>query len=122
MDETKDLMSWIPEEFRADCETYVRTMERLENLGIKTDKQAVICLAREIDFYRNKLRSLEGQTRARANAAMSVIPKEATEPHALILERIPQNMRDRISSIEHAADGSVTIYFDVEEKKENYFC
>lgn len=119
MDETKDLMSWIPEEFRADCETYVRTMERLENLGIKTDKQAVICLAREIDFYRNKLRSLEGQTRARANAAMSVMPKEATEPHALILERIPQNMRDRISCIEHAADGSVTIYFDVEEKKEN---
>ena len=91
----------------------------LENLGIKTDKQAVICLAREIDFYRNKLRSLEGQTRARANAAMSVMPKEATEPHALILERIPQNMRDRISCIEHAADGSVTIYFDVEEKKEN---
>ena len=38
---------------------------------------------------------------------------------ARALERIPQNMRDRISFIEHAADGSVTIYFDVEEKKEN---
>lgn len=119
MNEFKDLMNWIPNEFRADCETYVRTMERLEKLGVKTDKEAVICLARELDFYRNKLRSLEGQTRARAHAAMSVIPEEATEPCALILERIPQNMRDRISCIEHAADGSVTIYFDVEEKKEN---
>lgn len=119
MDETKDLMSWIPEEFRADCESYVKARERLEILGIKTDKEAVVCLARELDFYRNKLRDLEEQTRARADAAMSVIPEGATEPHALILERIPQNMRDRISCIEHAADGSVTIFFDVEEKREN---
>lgn len=101
MNEFKDLMNWIPKEFRADCETYVRTMERLEKLGVKTDKEAVICLARELDFYRDKLMNLEEQTMARA------------------LERIPQNMRDRISFIEHAADGSVTIYFDVEEKKEN---
>ena len=101
MNEFKDLMNWIPKEYRADCETYVRTMERLEKLGVKTDKEAVICLARELDFYRDKLMNLEEQTMARA------------------LERIPQNMRDRISFIEHAADGSVTIYFDVEEKKEN---
>lgn len=101
MNEFKDLMNWIPKEYRADCETYVRTMERLEKLGVKTDKEAVICLARELDFYRDKLMNLEEQTMARA------------------LERIPQNMRDRISCIEHAADGSVTIYFDVEEKKEN---
>ena len=119
MNEFKDLMNWIPKEFRADCETYVRTMERLEKLGVKTDKEAVICLARELDFYRDKLMNLEEQTMARANAAMSVMSKEATEPHALTLERIPQNMWDRISCIEHAADGSVTIYFDVEEKKEN---
>ena len=119
MNEFKDLMNWIPKEFCADCETYVRTMERLEKLGVKTDKEAVICLARELDFYRDKLMHLEEQTMARANAAMSVMPKEATELHALTLERIPQNMRDRISCIEHAADGSATIYFDVEEKKEN---
>lgn len=65
MNEFKDLMNWIPKEFRADCETYVRTMERLEKLGVKTDKEAVICLARELDFYRDKLMNLEEQTMAR---------------------------------------------------------
>ena len=39
MNEFKDLMNWIPKEFRADCETYVRTMERLEKLGVKQTRR-----------------------------------------------------------------------------------
>ena len=108
------------EEFYNDCKTYHEAKERLKKLGINTERNAIIYLQREIDYYRDKIRSMEERNRMRTDMmdafqhmTMSVMPAEAMEVKMPILESIPKDMRDRVYSIEQTADGTVTVYFAI---------
>lgn len=110
------------EEFYNDCKTYHEAKERLKKLGVSTEQEAIVYLQREIDYYRDKMRHMEERNKMHADLVdslwhmtMSVMPAEAMEVKMPILESIPKDMRDRIYSIEHTADGTVTVYLDSEE-------
>lgn len=110
------------EVFYNDCKTYHEAKERLKKLGVSTEQEAIVYLQREVDYYRDKIRHMEERNNMRAdlvdefkNMTMSVMPAEAMEVKMPILESIPKDMRDRIYSIEHTADGTVTVYLDSEE-------
>lgn len=112
--------SW--EEFNNDCKTYHEAKERLKKIGVNTEQKAIVYLQREVDYYRDKIRDMEERNRmhtdmvdAFRHMTMSVMPAEAMEVKMPILESIPKDMRDRIYSIEHTADGTVTVYLDSEE-------
>lgn len=103
---------------------YEKAMIRLNRLGVKTDVEAIAHLENEIDYYREKIRSMEERNNVRADlkdafryATMSIMPAEATEAKMPILESIPKDMRDRVYSIEQNRDGDITVYFDTEGKE-----
>ena len=105
------------EKFRNDCETYRKAKERLEKLGINTEQNAIIYLQREVDYYRDKIAHMEEKNRIRTGLLdelqhMSIMPASEIDIKMPILESIPENMRDRITSIEQTADGTVSVRFD----------
>ena len=110
------------EEFRNDCVTYRKAKERLKKLGVSTEQNAIVYLQREVDYYRDKIRHMEERDKMRTelvgefkHMTMSVMPAEAMEVKMPILESIPKDMRNRVFSIEQTADGTVTVYLDLEE-------
>lgn len=94
----------------------------LKKLGVNTDRNAIVYLQREVDYYRDKIRHMEERNKMRTelvdefkHMTMSVMPAEAMEVKMPMLESIPKDMRDRVFSIEQTADGTVTVYLDSEE-------
>lgn len=111
------------EEFRNDCETYRKAKERLKKLGINTEQNSIIYLQREVDYYRDKIAHMEEKNRIRTGLLdelqhMSIMPASEIGIKMPILESIPENMRDRITSIEQTADGTVSVRFDKNDLEE----
>lgn len=46
-------------QFVEDCKVYHRAMDRMKTLGIHDEQKAIVYLQREIDQYRDKIRSME---------------------------------------------------------------
>lgn len=113
------------EEFCNDCNTYHKAKERLKKIGVNTEQNAIIYLQREVDYYRDKIRHMEEKNKMRADLVdafqympMSIMPVEAMQVKMPILESIPKDMRDRVFSIDQTADGTVTVYFDINREED----
>ena len=50
-------------QFVEDCKVYHRAMDRMKTLGIHDEQKAIVYLQREIDQYRDKIRSMEESIR-----------------------------------------------------------
>lgn len=96
----------------------------MKKLGINTEQKAVIYLEHEVDYYRSKLRHMEENNRMRTDPmdvyqymTMNIAPAEAMEVRISILDSIPKDMRDRIYSIEQTADGTASVWLDINDEK-----
>ena len=96
-------------QFVEDCRVYHRAMDRMKVLGIHDEQKAIVYLQREIDQYRDKIRSMEERLR---------FDEDVTHT-ADLFECMPKDMVDRILSIYVDSDGmSVTFDSCVERREE----
>lgn len=92
-------------QFVEDCKVYRRAMDRMKTLGIHDEQKAIVYLQREIDQYRDKIRSMEESIRFNEDV------KKNTHT-ANLLERMSKEMVDRITSIYIDSDGNMSATFD----------
>ena len=95
-------------QFVEDCKVYRRAMDRMKALGIHDEQKAILYLQREIDQYRDKIRSMEESIRFNEDV------KKNTHTSNLF-ERMPQDMVDRITSMYMDSDGNVNVMFGTNE-------
>lgn len=95
-------------QFVEDCKVYHRTMDRMKALGIHDEQKAIVYLQREIDQYRDKIRSMEESARFNEDV------KKNTHT-ADLFECMPKDMVDRITSIYMYSDGNVNVMFGTNE-------
>lgn len=79
-------------QFIEDCKVYHRAKDRMKVLGIHDEQTAIVYLQREIDHYRDKIRSMEESARFNEDV------KKNTHT-ANLFECMPKEMVNRISSI-----------------------
>lgn len=114
----------MPEKYRKDCISYQQAMARLRMMGIEKDKDAVIYLQREVDNYRRTIEELKEEKKKNIcenefsgiflddKGTLFVRSNNEGGGEASILENMPKDLRDRISSIDISPDGNLSIYFD----------
>ena len=95
-------------QFVEDCKVYHRAMDRMKVLGIHDEQKAIVCLQREIDQYRDKIRSMEESARFNEDV------KKNTHT-ADLFECMPKDMVDRITSMYIDSDGNVNVMFETNE-------
>mgnify|MGYP005801662471 CR=1 FL=1 len=94
-----------------DCKVYRKAMDRMKVLGIRDEQKAIVYLQREIDYYRDKIRSIEEI--ARSNEGV----KKNTHT-ADLFRCMPKDMASRISSLYMDSDGNVSVMFGTNEGRE----
>lgn len=92
-------------QFVEDCKVYHRAMDRMKTLGIHDEQKAIIYLQREIDHYRDKIRSMEESLRFNEDV------KKNTHT-ANLFECMPKDIVDRIMSMYMDSDGNMSVTFD----------
>lgn len=95
-------------QFVEDCKVYHGAMDRMKALGIFDEQKAIVYLQREIDQYRDKIRSMEESLRFNEDV------KKNTHTSNLF-ERMPKEMVDRITSMYMDSDGNVNVMFGTNE-------
>ena len=80
----------------------------MKALGIHDEQKAIVYLQREIDQYRDKIRSMEESARFNEDV------KKNTHT-ADLFECMPKDMVDRITSIYMYSDGNVNVMFGTNE-------
>ena len=115
----------MPEKYRKDCILYQQAMKRLRMMGIEGDKDAVIYLQREVDYYRKLVEELKEEKAKNIcenefsgiflddKGILFARSNNEGGGEASILENMPKDLRDRISSIELSADGNLSIHFNM---------
>lgn len=97
-------------QFVEDCKVYHRAMDRMKVLGIHDEQKAIVYLQREIDQYRDKIRSMEEGLRFNEDA------KKNTHT-ADLFECMPKEVLNRISTIYTDSDGSMSVTLDTYEEQ-----
>lgn len=95
-------------QFVEDCKVYHGAMDRMKALGIFDEQKAIVYLQREIDQYRDKIRSMEESARFNEDV------KKNTHT-ADLFECMPKDMVDRITSMYIDSDGNVNVMFETNE-------
>lgn len=85
-------------------------MDRMKVLGIHDEQKAIVYLQREIDQYRDKIRSMEEGLRFNEDA------KKNTHT-ADLFECMPKEVLNRISTIYTDSDGSMSVTLDTYEEQ-----
>lgn len=93
-------------QFVEDCKMYHKAMDRMKVLGIHDEQKAIAYLQREIDQYRDKIRSMEESVRFNEDV------KKNTHI-ADLFECMPKEMVNRILSIYIDSDGNMNSTFDI---------
>lgn len=112
------------EKFTKDCEIYHKAMKRFAVLGITDKEKVIIETEKEIDMYRQKLRSYEVSMKmdksikeldeSLAEAAGGFIATgvpETKEVHISIIDALPDDLRDRLASVTVDSDERISLYF-----------
>lgn len=97
-------------QFVEDCKVYHRARDRMKALGIHDEQTAIVYLQREIDHYRDKIRSMEESLRFNEDA------KKKTHT-ADLFECMPKELLNRISTIYTDSDGSMSVTLDTYEEQ-----
>jgi len=92
-------------QFVEDCKVYHRAMDRMKTLCIHDEQKAIVYLQREIDHYRDKIRSMEESLRFNEDV------KKNTHT-ANLFECMPKDIVDRITSMYMDSDGNMSVTFD----------
>ena len=112
------------EKFTKDCEIYHKAMKRFAVLGITDKEKVIIEMEKEIDMYRQKLRSYEVSMKmdksikeldeSLAEAAGGFIATgvlETKEVRISIIDALPDDLRDRLASVTVDSDERISLYF-----------
>lgn len=91
-----------------DCKVYHKAMNRMKVLGIRDEQKAIVHLQREIDYYRDKIRSMEEIIRSNEDAKKNIHTAD-------LFRRMPKDMASRISSLYMDSDGNINVLFETNE-------
>lgn len=89
------------------CKEYKRVMRRMNVLGASNEQEATLLLNRECDQYRDKIKRLEKLVEDIRNPVF--LPMQEVEVKNLVIESLPEDMRDRVYMIEVNKDGTTRI-------------
>lgn len=104
------------EKFTKDCEIYHKAMKRFAVLGITDKEKVIIEMEKEIDMYRQKLRSYEVSMKMdksikELDKSLAEAAGGCIETRPYICEVLPDKPVGRISSMTIKPDGEMHIYF-----------
>ena len=94
-----------------DCKVYIKAMGRLKVFGVSNDGEAVVLLERECEEYREKIEDLQKAVDELRNPVF--VPCQELQIDNLV--DLPEDMRDRVYMMDVNKDGSITLYFVMED-------
>lgn len=103
------------DKFFNDCKEYKRVMHRMNVLGASNEQEAILLLNRECDQYRDKIKRLEKLVEEIRNPVF--LPAQEVEVRNLSIERLPEDMRDKVYMIEVNKDGTTRIFLCTGEEE-----